>query len=390
MFGGPSIQIARLFGIRIGASPSWFVVLFLFILLMSESFRDQLDASSTEAYLVAVAAAFLFFVSVVLHELGHALVARREGIGIKGIDLWFFGGLAKMTSDARTPGAEFRLAAAGPLANVVLVLLCAAGLAISGLSGERIADVAQLYDIPDVTAVDALLGFALSLNLLLVVVNIVPAFPLDGGRMALAVLWRATGDRTRATRFTGRAGQGLGVLLMGLGIFLVSQDPITGVYCGVIGWFIYGAARGAVLHSAFSERLEDITVAAIMDPQPVAMPAATVLSAAEEEWFLRYGWDWFPVVDADGRYRGLVRRADVDVEIAAGRPALAVSELLPPASGRGAQAPFSVPDDEPLEALLGDVRMREHGALMAVDAEGVLCGVVTVEQIRRALTSAVA
>src|SRR5215210_4487470 len=125
--GGGSIQLGRIFGIRIGASPSWFVVLFIMIFALSGYFSDTLrDSSSTTAYLVAVTGAALFFVSLVLHELGHALVARRSGIGISGIDLWFFGGLAKMTRDTASPGEELRVAAAGPLVTLVIVAACLA------------------------------------------------------------------------------------------------------------------------------------------------------------------------------------------------------------------------------------------------------------------------
>src|SRR3712207_1588242 len=105
MFGeGGSIQLLRLFGIRVGASPSWFIVLFLFIFLLSEQFRDQLGGSQSQAYIVAVASALLFFFSVVLHELGHALAARRSGIRVDGVGLWFFGGIAKLSRDSEAPG----------------------------------------------------------------------------------------------------------------------------------------------------------------------------------------------------------------------------------------------------------------------------------------------
>jgi len=113
--GTGSIQLARLFGIRIGASPSWFFVLFIMIYMLSGYFREVLVGhSDTTAYVVAVAGTLLFFLSLIMHELGHALVARRSGIGISGIDLWFFGGLAKLTRDTSSPGEEFRVAAAGP------------------------------------------------------------------------------------------------------------------------------------------------------------------------------------------------------------------------------------------------------------------------------------
>src|SRR3954468_3910924 len=129
--GGGSIQLARLFGIRIGASPSWFVVLFLMIYWLSGLFDDMLVGySNTTAYAVAVAGTLLFFVSLILHELGHALVARRNGIGVSSIDLGFFGGLAKLAREPASPGEAFRIAAAGPAVTLLLVVLCAAASAL--------------------------------------------------------------------------------------------------------------------------------------------------------------------------------------------------------------------------------------------------------------------
>ena len=133
--GTGSIQLARLFGIRIGASPSWFVVLFLMIYYLSGVFDTALAGNSNDtAYVVAVIGAVLFFVSLVLHELGHALVARRDGIGVSSIDLWFFGGLAKLTRDPTTPGEEFRVAAAGPAVTLAILVACCGALAALGVT----------------------------------------------------------------------------------------------------------------------------------------------------------------------------------------------------------------------------------------------------------------
>ncbi len=378
---GPSIQLARIFGIRIGANPSWFVILFVFIYLGADHFREQLDGSVTEAYLVGVAAVFLFFVSLVLHELGHALVARREGMSISGIDLWLFGGVARLSRDSQSPGEEFRIAAAGPLVTLVIVGVC---LGLIALVHDG-ALLAAFADDADVSPPLALLEFLAVINAALLVFNLIPAFPLDGGRVARSAAWQVTGDRGRATRISGRLGEGLAYLLIGFGIFLAARGALlSGVWLAVIGWFIAQAARAAVTSTAFSERIEGITVADIMDAEPVAMPAATPLAQAQDEYFLRYRWDWFPVVDDDGRFVGVVREARVDEEIAAGRPALAVGELVE----TGDAAAWRVRCDTPLEALLGDEQLRSRGALMAVDADGVLRGVVTVDQVRRALTAA--
>jgi len=232
----------------------------------------------------------------------------------------------------------------------------------------------------------ALLGFLGSINLFLLLFNLVPAYPLDGGRIARSIVWKATGDRNRATRVAGRIGEAFAYLIIGVGIFLVALGnghTVDGIWLAVVGWMVAQSARAAVASTAFTERLDGITVADIMDAQPVTMPATATVAQAQDEYFLRYRWDWFPVVDEQGRFVGVVREQRIDAEIAAGRPALAVGELVE----AGEAERWRVPADRPLEALLGDEGLRDHGALMAVDADGVLRGVVTVEQVRQALTA---
>jgi Zn-dependent protease/CBS domain-containing protein len=337
----------------------------------------------TQAYVVAVAGVFMFFASLILHELGHALVARREGIEISGIDLWFFGGVAKMSRDSQSPGAEFRIAAAGPLVTLVIVGLCLGLLAV--VREGAALDVLRLAGDAEASPTIALLIFLGWINAMLFVFNLVPAFPLDGGRIARAIIWRITGNRSTATRVAGRIGEGFAYILIGIGIFLaVRGDYINGIWLAVLGWFIAQSARAAVASTAFTERIDGITVADIMDAQPVSMPAGTPLTQAQDEYFLRYRWDWFPVVDERGRFLGVVREQRVDEEIAAGRPALAVGELVELAEADD----WRVQSDSPLESLLGDEQLRSRGALMAVDADGILRGVVTIDQVRRALTAA--
>src|SRR3954451_22440861 len=192
MLGGSSFQLGRIFGIRIGVNVSWFVILFLFIFWLSSRFSDVLGDQTT-GYVAAVAAAALFFGSIVLHELGHALAARRSRIEVSGIDLFFFGGVMKMNRDTDTPGREFWVAVAGPLVTFgVVVVGTLVGIALAGtdafwdaarLNGAAPADIAQL-----------LVSFLVSMNVLLLVFNLVPAFPLDGGRIARAAAWKLTRD----------------------------------------------------------------------------------------------------------------------------------------------------------------------------------------------------
>ena len=380
---GGSIQIARVFGIRIGASPSWFVVLFVLIYLLSDHFEGRIGGTAAEGYLVAVAAVLLFFVSIVLHELGHALAARREQISTTAIDLWFFGGIAKLSRDTQSPGAEFRIAGAGPAVTFVVAALCV-GLG-AALSDGAALDVMLLRDDEQVSPAVALLGFLGGWNIALLVFNLVPAFPLDGGRLLRALWWAITGDRNKATRAAGRIGEGFAYLLVGIGIFLsVRGSLLDGIWLAVVGLFLAQGARAAIAATAFTERIDGITVADIMDAEPVTMPATATVLQAQDEYFLRYRWEWFPVVDDGGRFVGVVSEQRIDAEIAAGRPALEVGGLVETADAER----WRVPSDRPLESLLGDEHLRAKGALMAVDADGVLRGVVTTEQVRRALSAA--
>lgn len=381
--GGGSIQLARILGIRIGASPSWFVVLFIMIYGLSSYFRDVLAGySDTTAYVVAVAGAVLFFVSLVLHELGHALIARRLGIEIAGIDLWFFGGIAKLSRDSRSPGEELKVAVAGPAVTLAIVVLCLAAAALASRTGGFL-DSAALTETATTPAL-ALLGWLAVVNLFLLAFNLVPAFPLDGGRIARAIAWRVTGDRNRGTLFSARLGQGFSYLLIGFGIYLlITSDAFNGIWFCIMGWFLGQAAKGAVVSSRFSERLGGLTAGDLMDAHPVSVPGDVPVIQAQEEWFMRYRWPWFPVVGGDGRFLGILEEGRLEEALASGRPGLPVAELVEP----GTEGRVRVQHDTPVEHLLGAEGLRTLGALMVVDRDERLRGVVTVEQVRRALSA---
>jgi Zn-dependent protease len=383
MFGtGGSFQLARVFGIRIGVNASWFIVLFLFIYLFQGSFRDTLGASDQVAFAVALAAAALFFGSILLHELGHAFAARREGIEVAGIDLFLFGGVMKMSRDTDSPGAEFRVAAAGPLVTLGIVMV--GGLLTVLIAGpDRLFDAGSLSgdhseDIP-VVLLSVLVGF----NTLLLGFNLIPAFPLDGGRIARAIAWKVTGDRGRATRFSARLGQAFAVLMVGYGLYTLLGGDAWGLWTIMLGWLLGSAARSAIVQSAFTDQLEGITVADLMDAEPVTIPAGLSAAQAYEDFFLRYqGWEWFAVVDAEGRFIGLAHREPLRQVAEGGAGDRPVRDLVVRTGEEG-----QVPADTPLEALLGSEPLRRLGALMAVDRDGRLRGVVTLEQVSRALQS---
>ena len=386
MFGaGGSTQLARVFGIRIGASPGWFVFLFLMIWWLSARFADALpDASNGTTYATAVVGALLFFLSIALHELGHAVVARRNGIEVLGIDLWVFGGLAKLSRDSQSPGEEFRVAAAGPAVTLAITLLAAVGVSVFSHAdwGDSLVG-----DGDDSSPVLALLAWLALVNGGLLIFNLVPGFPLDGGRIARSIAWKVTGDRHRATRLAGRLGQGFAYILIGVGLaLLASGDPADGLWLIILGWFLSQGARGAVVSSQFAERIEGVTAADLMDAEPVAVPRETTALAAQDEFFLRYHLPWFPVVDApSGLLVGLLRQEQVDGAVAEGHPTLTADELLSGAEARAA----SIPRDTPLEILLSSEPLRRFGALAVVDGDGRLCGLLTLDRVRRALAASV-
>ena len=383
--GGRSYKLATLFGIRVGVNASWFLILFLFILLLNEPVRESLAATEGTAYAVTVLLPLVFFGSIVLHELGHAMAARREGIGVSGIDLFFFGGLMRMNRDTSSPGSEFRVAIAGP---VVTLLLALGFYAVSAaISSPETALNAGRFEGDDLGAVELVMSFAAWVNAALLVFNLIPAYPLDGGRVLRAAAWRISGDRERGTRMAARVGQGFAYLLIAGGIALAfTGDAFNGIWFVALGWLMSQAAGGAVAQTAFSEKLRGVTVADIMDVEPVVIPAGLRAREAWEDFYLRYGWDWFAITEGDGRLVGPAQRAAVEHAVEAEGGTMPMRELV----SREAAHDGRVEADATLEALLTSQELRRLGALMAVDERGRLRGVVTLDQVTRALQSRLA
>jgi Zn-dependent protease len=379
-----AITLFHVRGIRIGVDYSWFVVLFLIIFWLSGFYSDVLgtEKGDTAPYLLAVASALLFFASILLHELGHAFVAIRHGIGISGITLWMFGGVARMERDSDSPGTEFRIAIAGPIVTAMIVLACtAAGLLLAGAHEFR--DAALTQGDTQTTGLAALIAWLGSINLLVLIFNLIPAFPLDGGRVARAIAWWRTGDRNKATRFAATLGQGFGLLMIavGLGYFMVYLgDFLGGIWLAFIGILLRGSARSAIAQTEISSRIEGISVADVMDREPVAIPEELSVEQALDEYFLRYRWPWFPVVDAAQRFIGLIDRGTADGVPAVERASSTVRDVYAHDSGA-----LAVPEDTPLESLLGNEALRRLGAVVATDADGHIRGVITIDAIGRAM-----
>src|SRR5919197_1525129 len=238
----PNLVLGRIAGIRIGVNWSWLVVFALIVwTLESGIFPSQNPGLSHGTYVaMAIVAAIAFFVSLLLHELGHALEARREGMEIEGITLWLFGGVAQFRGTFPSAGAEFRIAAAGPLVSLGL--------------GLGFALLAIFVGFPE--AVDGVLAWLGYINLTLLVFNLLPALPLDGGRILRSALWYFRRDFRTATAIASAIGRGFGFLFIGAGVFLfIFQGQFSGAWLAFVGWFLLQAAAGEARYLAVRDAL---------------------------------------------------------------------------------------------------------------------------------------
>jgi Zn-dependent protease/CBS domain-containing protein len=362
----PSLWVGRIAGIRIGLHWSWLVVFGLLVWSLSETVfpRQNPGLSESDYRSMAVAASVLLFVSLLLHELGHALQARREGIEIEGITLWLFGGVASFRGAFPGPGPEFRITAAGPLVSLVLGVACAAFAAIPGLP----------------VAVDGVASWLAYINIALLVFNLLPAVPLDGGRILRSALWRVRGDFAWATRIAAEAGRVTGLLLIAAGFVLfLLGGMFGGAWIAFMGWFVLSAA-GAEARAAEARA----TIAGLRVRDLMAPPQRTtnrddsladfVASLGSEQKLTAY-----PVLD-EGRLVGIL-------------PTRAALETPPDDRGDVRvgdrmvgldQAPRLAPDDDLTDALQ---RLAEAGVNrgLVVDGER-LAGSLAVADVAQALS----
>ena len=231
----------------------------------------------------------------------------------------------------------------------------------------------------------AAVGWLATINLLVLVFNLLPAFPMDGGRIVRAIAWWRTGDRTSATRFAAALGRVFAYIFIGGGLLLVFDGAVfAGVWLALIGFVINGSAKAATAQTAITSGISELVVSDIMDREPVTISDQLTVEQALDEYFLRYRWPWFPVVDAAHRFIGLVVRDKAERGPRDLSNHILVSDVLERDDGT-----FQVRDDDaPLDTLLGNRSLRRFGAVYAVDAEGRLAGVITAEQVGRALRDA--
>jgi Zn-dependent protease/CBS domain-containing protein len=302
LFGRP-IHLFKVFGFSVRIDPSWFIVAVLVTWSFATAvFPGQVPGRSPITYwLMGIGGALGYFLSVVLHELSHSLVARTYGVEMRGITLFIFGGVAEMAGEVPTPQSELVIAAAGPAASFGIAL-AAGGLGLVG----RIAGWPE-----PVTAVLFYLAF---LNGALALFNLVPAFPLDGGRILRSILWGWKGSLRWATRVSASIGSGFGLLLIALGVLTVAFLPggfVSGLWLFLLGIFVRNAAAASYQQLLLRRALEGEPVSRFMQPNPVTVPRGISVEELVQGYIYRHHFKMFPVVDDAGRLFGCVTTRQV-------------------------------------------------------------------------------
>ena len=361
--------IARIAGIRIRAHWSVLLICGLLAWGLADGLVPVAVPRTPEllSWTVSVAAALVLLASLTAHEVAHSLVARRLGLPVDGITLWVFGGVSQIRGDLATARTEIAVAVVGPAVTLVLTGVffgASAALAAAGAPGLV------------VLAAEWLAG----VNLLLLVFNLVPAFPLDGGRILRGILWARRGDRSRATIAAARAGRVFAFLLVALGLvdFFATSD-FGGVWLVFIGWFLASMARGEQRGETVRRALEDVRVRDVMSTNPIVVPSWITVRLLLEQYAMRYPYTAFPTHGLDGKVDGLVTLLGMKRVPPRQRGERRASEISIPIE----QLPIARPDD-----LVTDLfsRMSSRGAGRALVFDGEqLVGIVSPSDVGRRL-----
>ncbi len=358
-----AFNVGKVFGIQLRLHYSWFIIFALLTFLLVSPFWD-----SPLAWAIGIAACLLFFGSVVAHELAHSLVGRANGIPVKSITLFLFGGVAQMTKEAKRPNAELKMAAAGPLCSLAIGGVFSL---VSFLNPDMSMPVARMVQWL------ALMNFALA------AFNLIPGFPLDGGRLFRSAVWRFTGDYSRSTRIATQVGVGVGYAFIGGGIAIVFLHPynlswFSGVWMVFIGWFLRNAASASYRQAQWRETLERLTAAQVMNVSCPVIPSDITISQLVQEYILPRGCHLFMVSDAGGPQGVLTLRNIKSVP----RPewdTVQVKDVMTPIGKIGA----AHPSQDVLSVL---EQMDESGVnQMAVVDEGRVIGLIARDDLARFL-----
>ncbi len=293
-----SLHLGKIFGINIYINFSWLIILvFLTWSLASSWFPTYAPGFSTTTYwLIGLISALLLFVSVLLHELAHSLVARARGLSVRNITLFIFGGVSNIEQEPTSAGVEFQMAVVGPVVSILIGVL--AFLLELPFRGSR-------------SPIAAILGYLAVTNILLGIFNLIPGFPLDGGRVLRSIIWKITGSLRRATRAASIIGQIIAYLFILWGIWqFFTGNILNGIWLGFIGWYLLSAAQSANSQVMLQSMFRGVTVGDVMNSNPFTVPANISLQKLVEEYFLPQGLRSAIVMQAD-QLAGLITLSDI-------------------------------------------------------------------------------
>ncbi|HYM65862.1 MAG TPA: site-2 protease family protein [Patescibacteria group bacterium] len=364
---GRSYRIGRIAGIPVGVSPLWLVIVALITWSLGDSYfpEEVHGIGALASYALGLASALLLFASILAHELGHALVARRRGIEVEEIDLWLLGGVSRMRGEAHTPGDELRYAIAGP--------------AVTAAIGACFAAALLLLPSSTPAAISALVEYQVIVNGLLFVFNLMPAFPLDGGRVLRSLLWRRSGDLRRSTETAAGVGRGFGYLLIFLGGLELLGGVPEGLWLALIGFFVVTAAGAQAIGAQVQAAFSGMHARELMSAPVVSVPAHVSAAQAGRDYFLTHRFMSFPVVDEAGRAIGLVSLA----QIAALTPDQ--RELRPMGDLAERDPALIVGEEDDVTDLLQRPAFTRVGRAVVVDALGRPVGLLSITDVERVL-----
>ena len=365
------IPLGRIAGIKVTADWSVLVIAALVAWGVSGAAVPG-DAPGTPtwlAWIVGASVALLMIASLVAHELGHAIVARRRGMTIDSIRLWLFGGIAQMNGDWMTGTTEMLVAAIGPAVTLVISVISVVATWLL-----------LLVNAPPLVVVVA--EWVAAINVLVLVFNLIPAFPLDGGRILRGFIWMRTKNRASATVGAARAGRIFAVALVGLGVLdLFFFDPVGGLWLMLIGWFLDSAARGEAQGELARHALEGVVVGDVMSKDPVIVPSWITVELLVDQYVMGHQFTSFPTHSIDGRIDGLVTMRGIKQV----RPQLRGSRRAIDIAIRVERVPIARPD-EPITELLKRIGTDSDGRAFVYDADQ-LVGIVSPSDIARLLQS---
>ncbi len=297
---GRGVTLFKMFGFAVRVDASWLIIAVLITWSLAVGFFPHLypGLSHAEYWLMGISGAVLLFISIIVHELAHSLIARRNGLPMKGITLFIFGGVAEMDQEPPSAKAEFQMAIAGPVTSIIIgIIFYAAAAAVRGTWPVVVVGV---------------FSYLAWINWILAAFNMVPAFPLDGGRVLRSALWYWKGNIWQATRIASAIGSGFGMLLMAFGVYrLLVGDFIGAVWWFLIGMFLRGAAQGSYQQLMVQRMLQGEPIRRFMNINPVTVSPAISLEDLVENYIYKYHYKMFPVVDNYHELLGCITTKEV-------------------------------------------------------------------------------